>query len=60
MRSAKDADRFIEEVCSDDPNRASHLRMQERELEAGAPSGDVGQSEWSEPNPARDGFSEAS
>jgi hypothetical protein len=31
----EDAERFIEEVQSDDPDRASCLRIEERELEAG-------------------------
>jgi hypothetical protein len=31
----EDAERFIEEVRSDDPNLASQLRIEERELEAG-------------------------
>jgi hypothetical protein len=29
------AERFIEEVRNDDPELASHLRVEERELEAG-------------------------
>ena len=32
----EDAERFIEEVRGDDPEVASHLRIEERELEAGA------------------------
>jgi hypothetical protein len=31
----EDAERFIEEVRGDDPALASHLRIEERELEAG-------------------------
>jgi hypothetical protein len=31
----EDAERFIEEVRGDDPDLASHLRIEERELEAG-------------------------
>jgi hypothetical protein len=31
----EDAERFIEEVWSDDPELASYLRIDERELEAG-------------------------
>jgi hypothetical protein len=31
----EDAERFIEEVRSDDPELASYLRIEERELEAG-------------------------
>jgi hypothetical protein len=31
----EDAERFIEEVCGDDPELASYLRIEERELEAG-------------------------
>jgi hypothetical protein len=31
----EDAERFIEEVRGDDPERASYLRIAERELEAG-------------------------
>ena len=31
----EDAERFIEEVRGDDPELASHLRIEERELEAG-------------------------
>ena len=31
----EDAERFIEEVRNDDPELASHLRIEERELEAG-------------------------
>ena len=31
-----DAERFIEEVRGDDPQLASYLRIEERELEAGA------------------------
>ncbi len=53
----EDAERFIREVRGDDPELASYLRIEERELEAGAPSGNMGQSESSEPHPARDGFS---
>ncbi len=30
-----DAERFVEEVRGDDPKRAAHLRIEERELEAG-------------------------
>jgi hypothetical protein len=30
----RDAERFIEEVRGDDPDRASYLRIEERELEA--------------------------
>ena len=35
----KDAERFIDEVRGDDPALASHLRIEERELEAGGSSG---------------------
>ena len=31
----EDAERFIEEVWGDDPELASYLRIEERELEAG-------------------------
>ena len=31
----EDAERFIEEVRGDDPDLASYLRIEERELEAG-------------------------
>jgi len=31
----EDAERFIEEVRGDDPELASYLRIEERELEAG-------------------------
>ena len=31
----EDAERFIEEVRGDDPELARHLRIEERELEAG-------------------------
>ena len=31
----EDAERFIEEVRGDDPDIASYLRIEERELEAG-------------------------
>jgi hypothetical protein len=31
----EDAERFIDEVRGDDPELASHLRIEERELEAG-------------------------
>jgi hypothetical protein len=31
----EDAERFIEEVRSDDPGLASYVRIEERELEAG-------------------------
>lgn len=31
----EDAERFIEEVRGDDPDLASHLRIEERELEVG-------------------------
>jgi len=31
----EDAERFIEEVRGDDPELASHLRIEERELEVG-------------------------
>ena len=31
----EDAERFIEEVCGDDPELVSYLRIEERELEAG-------------------------
>ncbi len=30
----EDAERFIEEVCGDEPELASYLRIEERELEA--------------------------
>jgi hypothetical protein len=33
--SAEDAERFIEKVRGDDPELASHLRIEERELKAG-------------------------
>jgi len=32
----EDAERFIEEVRGDDPDLASYLRIEERELETGA------------------------
>jgi hypothetical protein len=32
----EDAERFVEEVRSDDPELAGYLRIEERELEAGA------------------------
>ena len=35
----EDAERFIEEVHGDDPDVSSYLRIDERELEAGAPTG---------------------
>jgi hypothetical protein len=35
VRPARDAERFIEEVRGDDPELASYLRIEERELEAG-------------------------
>ncbi len=31
----EDAERFVEEVQGDDPDLASYLRIEERELEAG-------------------------
>jgi hypothetical protein len=31
----EDAERFIDEVSNDEPQLASHLRIEERELEAG-------------------------
>ena len=31
----EDAERFLEEVRKDEPELASHLRMEERELDAG-------------------------
>jgi hypothetical protein len=31
----EDAERFVEEVCGDDPELASYLRIEEREREAG-------------------------
>ena len=31
----EDAERFLEEVCGDDPELAAKLRIEERELEAG-------------------------
>ena len=31
----EDAERFIEEIRDDEPELASHLRIEERELEAG-------------------------
>jgi len=31
----RDAERFLEDVRRDDPGLASHLRIEERELEAG-------------------------
>jgi hypothetical protein len=34
-RRREDAKRFIEEVRGDDPDLASYLRIEERELEAG-------------------------
>ena len=34
----EDAERFIEEVCSDDPDLASYLRIEERDLEASWPN----------------------
>jgi hypothetical protein len=34
-RPTRDAERFIEEVHSDDPELASYLRIEERELGAG-------------------------
>ena len=34
-RTRENADRFIEEVVVDDPDLASYLRIEERELEAG-------------------------
>jgi hypothetical protein len=33
-----DAERFVEEVRRDDPELASYLRIEERELEAGGPN----------------------
>jgi hypothetical protein len=33
----EDAERFIEKVRGDDPDFASHLRIEERELEAAGP-----------------------
>ena len=33
----EDAERFVEEVRGDDPELAAHLRIDERELEAGVP-----------------------
>jgi hypothetical protein len=35
---ARDAERFIEEVQGDDPDLASHLRIEARELDAGGPN----------------------
>ena len=35
IRRREDAERFIEEVRGNDPDLASHLRLEERELEAG-------------------------
>jgi hypothetical protein len=32
----EDADRFIDEVSNDEPELASYLRIEERELEAGS------------------------
>jgi hypothetical protein len=32
----EDAERFVEEIRGDDPELARHLRIEERELEAGA------------------------
>ena len=34
----EDAERFVEEVRGDDPELASYLRIEERELEAGGPN----------------------
>ena len=34
----EDAERFIEDVRGDDPELASYLRIEERELEAGGPN----------------------
>ena len=31
----EDAERFVEQACGDDPELASYLRIEERELEAG-------------------------
>jgi hypothetical protein len=33
--NSEDAERFIEEVCDDDPELASYQQIEERELEAG-------------------------
>jgi hypothetical protein len=35
---SEDAERFVEEVRGDDPELASYLRIEERELEAGGQS----------------------
>ena len=43
--AARTPSTFLEEVRGDDLDLASYLRIEERELEAGAPSGNVGQSE---------------
>ena len=31
--SGEDAERFVEDVCGDDPELAAYLRIEERELE---------------------------
>jgi hypothetical protein len=56
----EDAERCIEDVPGDDLELASYLRIEERELEAGAPSGNMGQSESPEPHLRPRRFSEAS
>jgi len=38
VRSACDAQRLLEEVRGDDPELASYLRIEERELETGGPN----------------------
>jgi hypothetical protein len=40
----EDAERFVEEVRGDDTELASYLRIEERELEAGARNGSRGSS----------------
>jgi hypothetical protein len=44
----EDAERFIEEVRGDDPELASYLRIEERELEAGG----TRREGWSEDQPS--------